>query len=88
MTPLINHRLAGVEVEAAVAVEEPAEVVVVAEAAVPAQVAAAVVEPARVVVAVVAPVLGSEPASEPEPASVPVPVLVVGRPPAQTQSPR
>ena len=79
MTPLINHRLAGVEVEAAVAVavEEPAEVVV-AEAAVPAQVAAVVVEPARVVVAVVAPVLGSEPAS----------VLVVGRPPAQTQSPR
>ena len=77
MTPLINHRLAGVEVEAAVAVEEPAEVVV-AEAAVPAQ----------VVVAVVAPVLGSEPGSEPEPASVPVPVLVVGRPPAQTQSPR
>jgi hypothetical protein len=82
MTPLINHRLAGVEVEAAVAVEEPAEVVVVAEAAVPAQVAAAVVEPARVVVAVVAPVLGSEPAS------VLVLVLVVGRPPAQTQSPR
>lgn len=76
MTPLINHRLAGVEVEA----EEPAEVVV-AEVAVPAQVAAVVVEPARVVVAaVVAPVLGSEPAS--------VPVLVVGRPPAQTQSPR
>ena len=68
MTPLINHRMAGVEVEAAV--EEPAEVVV---AAVPAQVVAAVVEPARVVV-----VLGSEP----------VPVLVVGRPPAQTQSPR
>jgi hypothetical protein len=85
MTPLINHRLAGVEVEAAVAVEGPAEVVV-AEAAVPAQVAAVVVEPARVVVAVVAPVLGSEPGSEP--ASVPVPVLVVGRPPAQTQSPR
>ena len=79
MTPLINHRLAGVEVEAGV--EEPAEVVV-AEAAVPAQVAAVVEEPARVVVAVVAPVLGSEPAS------VPVPVLVVGRPPAQTQSPR
>ena len=80
MTPLINHRLAGVEVEAAVAAEEPAEVVV-AEVAEPAQVAAAVVvvaEPARV--AVVAPVLGSEPAS--------VPVLVVGRPPAQTQSPR
>ena len=77
MTPLINHRVAGVE--AAVAVAEPAEVVV-AEAAVPAQVAAVVVEPARVVVAVVAPVLGSEPAS--------VPVLVVGRPPAQTQSPR
>ena len=82
MTPLINHRLAGVEVEAAVAVEGPAEVVV-AEAAVPAQVAA-VVEPARVVVAVVAPVLGSEPGSEP----ASVPVLVVGRPPAQTQSPR
>ena len=79
MTPLINHRVAGVE--AAVAVEEPAEVVV-AEAAVPAQVAAVAVEPARVVVAMVAPVLGSEPAS------VPVPVLVVGRPPAQTQSPR
>ena len=79
MTPLINHRLAGVEVEAAVA-EEPAEVVV-GEVAVPAQVAAVVVaEPARVVVAAVAPVLGSEPAS--------VPVLVVGRPPAQTQSPR
>ena len=80
MTPLINHRVAGVgvEVEAAVA-EEPAEVVA-AEAAVPAQEAAVVVEPARVVVAVVAPVLGSEPAS--------VPVLVVGRPPAQTQSPR
>ena len=81
MTPLINHRLAGVEVEAAVA-EEPAEVVV-AEVAVLAQVAA-VVEPARVVVAVVAPVLGSEPGSEP----ASVPVLVVGRPPAQTQSPR
>ena len=78
MTPLINHRVAGVEVEAAVA-EEPAEVVA-AEAAVPAQEAAVVVEPARVVVAVVAPVLGSAPAS--------VPVLVVGRPPAQTQSPR
>ena len=76
MTPLINHRVAGVE--AAVAVAEPAEVVV-AEAAVPAQVAAVVAEPARVAVAV-APVLGSEPAS--------VPVLVVGRPPAQTQSPR
>ena len=79
MTPLINHRVAGVEAAVAVAVEEPAEVVV-AEAAVPAQVAAVAVEPARVVVAMVAPVLGSEPAS--------VPVLVVGRPPAQTQSPR
>lgn len=81
MTPLINHRLAGVEVEAAA---EPAEVVV-AEVAVPEQVAAAVVvaEPARVVVAAaVAPVLGSEPAS------VPVLVLVVGRPPALMQSPR
>ena len=79
MTPLINHRVAGVE--AAVAVEEPAEAVV-AEVAVPAQVAAVVV----------APVLGSEPASVQalalERASVPVPVLVVGRPPAQTQSPR
>lgn len=78
MTPLINHRVAGVEAAVAVAVEETAEVV--AEAAVPAQVAAVAVEPARVVVAMVAPVLGSEPAS--------VPVLVVGRPPAQTQSPR
>ena len=79
MTPLITHRLGAVAaaVEVEVEVEEPAEVVV-AEAAVPAQVAAVVVEPARVVVAVVAPVLGSEPAS----------VLVVGRPPAQTQSPR
>ena len=76
MTPLITPRVAGVV--AAVAVAEPAEVVV-AEAAVPAQVAAVVAEPARVAVAV-APVLGSEPAS--------VPVLVVGRPPAQTQSPR
>ncbi len=80
MTPLINHRLAGVEAAVAVEVEEPAEVVV-AEVAVPAQVAVVVVvvaaEPERVV-AVVAPVLGSEPASVP----------VVGRPPAQTQSPR
>lgn len=85
MTPLINHRLAGVEVAAVAVAVEAAE------------------EPARVAEVVAAvPVLGSEPASVralalervSEPVSVlaleqaSVPVLVVGRLPAQTQSPR